>query len=104
VSDSIVRGDLRQGLAIPTPDEAHAAWLVDRTAALRAFVCERMRVDVPPYHLSVIAYPEEARLAVKQECEARGWAVAIEDAERTRPSLMGRGERYTVKIMKVWQP
>ena len=28
--------------AIPTPDEARAAWLVDRTAALRAFVCERM--------------------------------------------------------------
>jgi hypothetical protein len=83
--------DMGAAFAIPTPDEARAAWLLDRTEALRAFVCERMRCDVPPYQLSVVGYPEEARLAVKQECEARGWAVAIKDIERTRPSLMGEG-------------
>lgn len=97
--------DMGATRAIPTPDEARAAWLVDRTAALRAFVCERMRTDVPPYHLNVNTYPEEARLAVKQECEARGWGVLLEESKRKRPSLFGTGgDEYTVKVMKVWHP
>lgn len=91
------------GPSIPTPKQARDAWLAGRVAALRAFVCERMRNGTPPYRLNVDDYPEEARQIVAGECEARGWRVEFEDFKRTTLRGMTVPE-YTVRIMKVWQP